>query len=72
MTCVAVTFVLYRSAESVETLLMSIFNKVALKLMTQVGEQVPLKKKKELVSKWLSFLSFFLSFFYSLISNFCF
>ena len=62
MTCVAVTFVLYRSAESVETLFMSIFNKVVLKLMTQVGEQVPLKKKKELVSKWLSFLSFFLLF----------
>ena len=63
MTCVAVTFVLYRSAESVETLFMSIFNKVVLKLMTQVGEQVPLKKKKkELVSKWLSFLSFFILF----------
>ena len=63
MTCEAVTFVLYRSAESVETLFMSIFNKVVLKLMTKVGEQVPLKKKKkELVSKWLSFLSFFLLF----------
>ena len=47
MTCEAVTFVLYRSAESVETLFMSIFNKVVLKLMTQVGEQVPLKKKKK-------------------------
>ena len=61
MTCVAVTFVLYRSAESVETLFMSIFNKVVLKLMTQVGEQVPLKKKKR-VGEQVVILSFFLSF----------
>ena len=49
MTCEAVTFVLYRSAESVDTLFMSTFNKVVLKLMTQVGEQVLLKKKKKKV-----------------------
>ena len=59
MTCEAVTFVLHRSAESVETLFMSIFNKVVLKLMTQVGEQVPLKKK---VGEKVVIIYFFLLF----------